>query len=141
MKKVWLSCALIVSCSFLVGMGGFGGPARVRAPEPSKNYSATIIDQDDIATDVEKISFSGDTAISGNVGSGQVSIDFGKIKGITFRLSDKVLEATVILKDGKTVSMALESGLACYAKLPYGEYKVDVKDIRSIIINGLVGKD
>jgi len=51
------------------------------------------------------------------------------------------LEATVILKDGKTVSMALESGLACYAKLPYGEYKVDVKDIRSIIINGLVGKD
>jgi len=36
MKKVWLSGALIVSCFFLVGMGGLGGPARVRVPEPSK---------------------------------------------------------------------------------------------------------
>ena len=141
MKRVWLSGVLIVSCLFLVAMGGLGGPARVRAPEPSNNYSATIIDQDNISTGVEKFSFSGQTAISGNVGNGQVSIDFDKIKGITFRLMDKILEATVMLKDGKTVSMTLDNGLACYAKLPYGEYKIDVKDIRSIIINGLVGKD
>ncbi len=141
MKRVWLSFALIVSCLFLSGMGGLGGPARVRAPEPARNYSATIMDQADISTDVEKISFSGHNAISGNVGSGQVSIDFDKIKGITFRLRDKILEATVILKDAKTVSMTLDNGLACYAKLPYGEYKVDVKDIRSIIIHGLVSQD
>jgi hypothetical protein len=123
----------------MMGMGNLGGPEKVHVPEPSQNYTATIIDQTGVSTDVEMLSFGGFTAVSGKVGSAQVSVDFDKIDTIQFLKQGKDLTARLTLQDGDSLSMTVDNkGLTCYARLPYGGYKIDIEDIRSIDIKGRV---
>ncbi|NVM22364.1 MAG: hypothetical protein HWN68_11360 [Desulfobacterales bacterium] len=139
MTNRWLVGLLLVSCMFLVGMGGLGGSAPIKAPEPATNYAATITDQSHISTRVEKFSVDGRTAISGRLGAGRISIRFDKISSVGFVLRDKTLRAEVLLKDGKTVPLIVDKGTACYGKLAYGDFKITMEDIRSITIHGEVG--
>jgi hypothetical protein len=140
MKRVWPVGLLFLSCLFLVGMGGLGGSGRISAPEPAKNFTATITDQSDISTVVERLSFDGQTAISGRLGKSRISIDFERIASIRFGLQGEVLEAEVSLKDGEKIPVSMEKGIACYGKLPYGELEIAVEDIRAITIHGQVAK-
>lgn len=135
MRRIWHVCLLLVSYLFLVAMGGVG--SAVKVPEPAKNYAATIADHSDISARVEKFSFEGQTAISGKLGGGHISIDFDKIASIGFVLQDKTLKAEVLLKDGKTIPIIVEKGTTCYGTLPYGKFKIAVEDMRSITIHGL----
>ena len=142
MKRVALGVVLAGCCLFLLGMGGLGGPAKVHVPELSKNYSATILDQSGISSDVEMLSFGGHTAISGQVGNALVSIDFDEIDAIAFVQREDNLVATVTLKDAKTLSMTVDDkALTCYARLPYGGYRIEVTDIRLIDIKGVLTTD
>ena len=136
MRKGCLVGLLFLFCPFLVGMSGLGGSGRIGVPEPPRNYEATIIDRSDVSTRVEKLSFEGQTAIVGRLGSGHVSIGFDKIASIQFILEDKTLKSQVLLKDGKTVSVIVDKGMACYGKLPYGEFEIAMEDIRAITIHG-----
>ncbi len=135
MRRILLVCLLFVSYVFLVAMGGVG--SEIKVPEPVKDYAVTIVDSFDISTDVEKFSLEGQTAISGKLGGGQISIGFDKIASIGFVLQGKTLKAEVLLKDGKTVPLIVEKGIACYGTLPYGKFKIAVEDIRSVVIHGL----
>ena len=138
MRKIVFLGLLVVSYVFLVGMGGLGGPATVRVPEPATNYAATVKDQSDMTTRLEKFSFEGQTFLSGKLSDAYVSINFDRIESIGFVLHDKTLTAEVKLKDGKTISVVLDKGTACYGKLAYGDFKIGVEDIKSIIIHGKV---
>ena len=137
MKNMWFVGLLLLCCLFLAGMGAVGGSARIRVPEPENNYSATITDRSDVSAPVEKLSFEGHTAITGKLGSGHVNIGFDKIVSIGFVIQAETLKAEVLLKDGKTVPIIVDKGMACYAKLPYGEFKIAMEDIKSIAIHGL----
>jgi len=138
MRKIVFLGLLVVSYVFLVGMGGLGGPATVRVPEPATNYAATVKDQSDMTTRLEKFSFEGQTFLSGKLSDAYVSINFDRIESIGFVLHDKTLTAEVKLKDGKTISVVLDKGTACYGKLAYGDFKIGVEDIKSITIHGKV---
>jgi hypothetical protein len=107
-------------------------------PEPVSNYAATIIDNADISTRVEKFSFEGQTVVSGKLGSGHISINFDKITSIDYALQDKTLRAEVLLKDGKKIPVIVDKETTCYGTLPYGEFKIAVEDIRSITIHRLI---
>jgi len=141
MRKVCHTGLIVLAYVFLVGMGGPAGPERIKVPEPPMNYGATITDQSDVSTQVERFSFEGQTAISGRLGSGEVSIDLDKIASIHIILKDERLSAEVSLKDGEKIPLILEKGAVCYGKLPYGELRIAVEDIRVIAIHGLVAKD
>ncbi len=141
MRKSWLVGLLLLSCMFLLGMGGLGGSASIRVPEPARNYAATITDQSDISTRVEKFSMDGRTSISGKLGDGHISISFDKISSIGFVLQDKTLRAEVLLKEGNTIHVVVDKGTACYGTLVYGEFKIAMEDIRSITIHGEVTKE
>lgn len=138
MKRILLVGLLFLFSMFLVGMGSLGGAARIRVPEPARNYSASIMDQSDTSTRVEKLSFEGQTAISGKLGSGHVSIDFDKIVSMSFILHNNTLRADVLLKDDKTISVVVDKEMVCYGNLSWGGFKIAVADIRSITIHGLV---
>jgi len=138
MKTICLFAMMLLSYVFLVGMGPLGGPGSIKVPEPAKNYAATIVDRTDISTRVEKFSFDGQTAISGKLGDGHVSISFDNISSINFVLKDKTLQADVLLKDGKTVHVVVKRLTPCYGKLSYGEFKINTEDVKSITIHGLV---
>jgi len=138
MRKIVFFGLLVVFYVFLVGMGGLGGPGAVRVPEPATNYAATVKDQSDMTTRLEKFSFEGQTFLSGKLSDAYVSINFDRIESIGFVLHDKTLTAEVKLKDGKTISVVLDKGTACYGKLAYGDFKIGVEDIKSITIHGKV---
>ena len=141
MKKESLVWLILFFCVFLVGMGGLSGSVPVSVPEPAINYAATITDQSDVSTRVEKISFDGQTVVSGRLGSGRISIGFDKIASIHFVLRDKTLEAEVLLKDGEKLVVVVDKGVVCYGKLPYGELKIAMEDIRTIAMHGQVTGD
>ncbi|MBW2108132.1 MAG: hypothetical protein JRI36_05625 [Deltaproteobacteria bacterium] len=132
MKKVGLVAFLVLVFMACVGMGGLGGPARISVPEPSKDYVATITDQADVTSRVHKLSCEGQTAISGELGSGHVSIGFDKIASIEFVLAGDVIRAHVALKDGKRVTLAVDKAVSWFGKLPYGDFKIATEAIRSI---------
>lgn len=140
MRKVCHIVLILITYVFLVGMGGLPGPERIKVPETPMNYGATITDQSDVSTQVERFSFEGQTAIFGRLGSGEVSIDFDKISSIHMILRDERLSAEVSLKDGEKIPLILEKGAVCYGKLPYGELRIAVQDIRVIAVHGQVVK-
>lgn len=141
MRKIIFLSLLAVSYLFLVGMGGLGGPAAVRVPEPATNYAATVKDQSDMTTRLEKFSFEGQTFLSGKLGEAHVSINFDRIESIGFVLQDKTLTAEVELKDGKAISVVMDKGTACYGKLAYGDFRIAVEDIKSITMHGKVSAE
>lgn len=132
-------CWLLMGFLVLVGMGSNsgGGPGQVTLPEPTRNFAATIIDQSNTNTRVEKFSLDGHTSIWGKLGSGFVTIGFEQVASIGLTRQEKVLRANILLKDGKQVLVELDKGILCYGKLPYGEFKVSIADVKSIVINGL----
>jgi len=138
MKEGGFLGLVVLFYTFLVGMGGLGGPASVRVREPARNYAATVTDQSDIVTRLEKFSFEGETILSGKMGDAHISISFEKIGWIGFLLQDDTLTAEVHLKEGKAIPLVVENGAACYGKLPYADFKIGVEDIKSITMHGEV---
>jgi hypothetical protein len=139
-RRVGIVGLFVMLYVFLAGMGGLGGPALVKAPEPATNYAATVTDQSDIATSLEKFSFEGRTFLSGKLGDAHISISFDKIGSIRFVLQEKMLTAEVELKDGKTIPVVMDRGTDCYGKLEYGDFKIAVEHIKSITIHGPVSQ-
>jgi hypothetical protein len=141
MRRVGFVGMSAVIYLFLVGMGNVGTRLSVEAPEPAMNYAATVVDQSDMATRLEKFSFGGQTFISGNMGDADVSITFDKVESIGFAMNDGTLTAEVGLKDGKVAHVVVPQGTVCYGKFAYGDFRIAVEDIRSITIHGEVAPE
>jgi hypothetical protein len=131
--------ALMYMC--LVGMGNVGTPLSVEVPEPATNYAATVVDQSDMATRLEKFSFGGQTFISGKMGDANISIKFDKVGSIGFTMKDGSLTAEVRLKDGALVPVVVRKGTVCYGKFTYGDFRIALEDISSITIHGEVSAE
>ena len=140
MKGVGFVGLVVLFYMFLVGMGGLGDPVSVRVRDPARNYAATVTDQSDIVTRLEKFSFEGETILSGKMGDAYISISFEKIGWIGFVLQDNTLTAEVHLKEGKAIPLVVDKGTACYGKLPYADFKIGVEDIKSITMHGEVAE-
>jgi hypothetical protein len=138
MRRLCYAGILLLSYVFLTGMGDLPGSGRIRVPEPAVDYGATIIDQSDVSTRVEGFSFEGDTAVSGRLGSGRISIDFDKIDTISMALKEGEVTAEVGLKDGEKIFLVIEKGVLCYGRLPYGTLEIGVEEIRAIDLHGPV---
>jgi len=138
MRQLCQVTLLFVSWVFLTAMGGVGDSGPISAPVPPMNFAATITDRSDLATVVERFSIEGKTAVSGRLGSGRLSIAFEKIASIDFVLQGEKLRADVALKEGDKVSVVVDKGMACYGKLPYGDIRIAVEEIRAITIHGQV---
>jgi hypothetical protein len=131
--------ALIYIC--LVGMGNLGTPLSVEAPEPATNYAATVVDQSDIVTRLEKFSFGGQTFISGKMGDADISIHLDKVRSMGFTMKEGTLTAEVRLKDGAMVPVVVLKDTVCYGKFSYGDFRIALEDIRSITIHGEVSPE
>ena len=138
MRKVGLVGFSAILYVFLVGMCNIGGPLSVQVPEPETNYAATVVDQSDISTPLEKFSFRGQTFISGKMGDADVSVTFDKIESINFALRDDTLTAEVKLKNGKAIPVVMDKETVCYGRFEYGDFRIPVKSIRSITLHGEV---
>ncbi|MBW1715862.1 MAG: hypothetical protein JRJ77_08570 [Deltaproteobacteria bacterium] len=124
-----------------VGMGGVGEEKLKKIPEPDDNFSATVIDQRDVASPITLFSLEGQTFLSGKRGGAMVSIPFENIKEINFYARGKDIFATVTMKKEAQVELEMEKDRIFYGQLSYGLLSIKVEYVKKIAIHGLAEQE
>jgi hypothetical protein len=124
---------LALSCA---GMGGLGGQDLTKIPEPAQDFSATVVDESDVASDITRMSLDGQTFLVGKSGEATVSIPFQNIKVIEFSMSGNDVYAAVDVEGQPQVKLKMDRGRVLYGQLPYGNFAIKIEYIRKIIIHG-----
>jgi hypothetical protein len=132
MKKAWYVSIMIVVGFLTLGMGSFGNQATIETPEPDRNYAATLIDQSDVSMELEKLSYNGQTYITGDMGRARLSIDFLKISAIFFYLEEDKIRAEVTLKDGSVATIYMEKDIPWFGSAAFADVRIETKDIKKI---------
>jgi len=121
---------------FCAGMGGLGEQDPVKIPQPARDFSATVVDQRDTASDIALMSLDGQTFLIGKRGGATVSIPFMNIKTIDFYMRGNNLYAVVVMTGQPQVELEMEKDRVLYGQLSYGHFAIKVEDIRKITIHG-----
>ena len=75
-----LNASMIIMIAFFtIGMGTLGEKEPTKIPEPDDNFSAKVVDQCDISSEMTLFNLEGQTFISGKYGGATVSIPFDNI--------------------------------------------------------------
>ena len=135
-KRYVFAIVIVGLALFCSGMGGLGGQDPTKIPEPAQNFSATVVDQRDIASDITRMSLEGQTFLVGKSGEATVSIPFENIKVIDFSMSGNELYAAVDLEGQPQVKLKMEKNRVLYGQLSYGNFAIKIEYIRKIIIHG-----
>ena len=135
--KTCMCATVIVSLALCcVGMGGLGEQDPAKIPEPAQDFSATVVDQRDIASEITLMSLEGQTFLAGKRGGATVSIPFENIEVIEFSMRDEDVYAAVAVKGQPQVELKVEKDRVLYGRLTYGNFAIEVEYIRKIIIHG-----
>lgn len=118
--------------AWATGFGGDAPPSRI--PIPARDFSATVEDHGGTVVEVDRASYNGEVFLYGKIGAAQVTIPFEKIKTITFAPhEDKdTRAATATTLDGQVITVLVDDDLLCYGRTSYGNYSIEVKDLRRI---------
>lgn len=127
---------MVIVCLGVVGMGGVGDESLVRLPRSDRNFRVTVTDQSDVSMDLESFSWGGQTHLFGKRGRAEISVDFIKVARVRFFLEQNDVRAEIVLKDGQVLSITMDTGRPCYGRHPYGNVKIEVRDIKTLVFHG-----
>lgn len=133
MKSKLLASVSIIFFCLTLGMGSVGEQAAVKTPEPDENYTAVLVDQEDVSMDLEKFTVDGQTYLTGKLGKADLSIDFERIRSILFVSADGATTASVTLDDSKKVDLVVAPGTFCYGTSSFADVRIAVRDIKKIV--------
>jgi hypothetical protein len=136
MKRLCYGGMLMVFCLLTMGMGSMGNPASVKTPEPDKNFSVTLVDQDDVSMDLEKFSCEGMTYLTGTLGKSNLSIDFERIRSILFVEAGEQCKAVVSMDNQKQVEIMVKKNTPCFGVSSFADVRIDVGDIKKVVLHG-----
>ncbi len=111
---------IIMIAFFTIGMGTLGEREHTKIPEPDDNFSAKVVDQCDISSEMTLFNLEGQTFISGKYGGATVSIPFDNIQGIDLYAKGSDIFAMVIMRDGPQVELRMDKDRIFYGQLSYG---------------------
>jgi len=135
-KRYVFAIVIVGLALFCAGMGGLGEQDPTKIPEPTQDFSATVVDQRDIASDITRMSLEGQTFLVGKRGGATVSIPFENIEVIEFSMSGNDVYAAVSMKGQPQVELTMEKDRVLYGQLSYGNFAIKIEYIRKIIIHG-----
>jgi len=136
MKRLSYGGIFILFCWLTLGMGSMGNQDSVKTPEPDKNISVTIVDQDDVSMTLEKFSCEGMTYLTGTLGKSDLSIDFDRIRSILFVTAGEKSKAVVTMDDQKQVEVMVKRDTPCFGVSSFADVRIDVGDIKKIVLHG-----
>lgn len=112
--------------------GLFGSDAPGRIPVPARVFEASVEDTAGTSVALTRVTFNGEVYLYGLLGKGQVTVHFEDITRVSFEPgpdADHRL-ATVQPREGDAVQLLVESDLPVYGKTSFGNYRIDVSDLR-----------
>ena len=123
---------LAVPAAFATGFGGDSPPARI--PVPAKVFRATVEDRGGTQLEVTRISYNGEIFLYGNFGAAQVTVPFDSIREAVFEDGggEGKRIAAITSTDGQTLRITVDDDLLCYGKTEFGNYQIEVRDLRRI---------
>jgi hypothetical protein len=132
---------ILMLAFFALGMGTFGEKEPSKIPEPDDDFSATVIDQGDLSSEITLFSLDGQTFISGRYGGATVSIPFGNIQEMDFYAKGSDLFATVVMRKRPQVELKMDKDVIFYGQLPYGLFSIKIGEVKKIIITGFTKQE
>ncbi len=126
---------LLILLPFLAGMSSLSGQSPEKVPVPAKKFTATVIDQTDMITDLRDVSINGGTFLEGKRGEGTAAISFDNIYEVSFRLDGEKLSGSIKLRDGNAVELMLDRNQRAYGHTKYGTFQIKLSDIKKITIS------
>ncbi|MEW6615209.1 MAG: hypothetical protein AB1401_07080 [Thermodesulfobacteriota bacterium] len=133
MKKGLYVIAFLTGFLLLTGMGGLGGTPVNKIPTPERDFSATLIDKQDVVTKCKQVSREGDVFFLGKKGRGTVTIPFEKIKITEFESRKGVVTAVIKLIDGQTIEIEMDKSQRFYGMANFGTFEIEVSDLKKVI--------
>lgn len=127
--------ALLLGGPLVAWATGFGSDAPPsRIPIPARDFSATVEDHGGTQMQVDRVSYNGEVFLYGQIGAAQVTVPFEKITMVTFAPHDTKDKraATATTKDGQQITVLVDDDTLCYGKTKFGNYSIEVKDLRRI---------
>ena len=127
-----IGLAAAVPAALATGFGGDSPPARI--PVPAKVFQATMEDRGGTELTVTRASYNGEIFLYGNFGAAQVTIPFDSIREAVFEDGggDGKRTAVVTSNDGQTLKIVVDDDILCYGKTEFGNYQIEVRDLRRI---------
>jgi ribosome maturation factor RimP len=132
-KKGLYLIAFFIGFLLITGMGGLGGTPSGKIPTPEKDFSATLIDKQDVVTKCKQVSRDGDVFFLGKKGRGTVTIPFEKVKTAEFGNGKGVVTAVIKLIDGQTIEIEVDKSQRFYGNVNFGTFQIEVSDLKKII--------
>lgn len=86
-------------------------------------------------------SLEGQTFISGRHGGATVSTPFDNIQEIDLYAKGSDIFAMVIMRKGPQVELKMDKDRILSGQLPYGLFSIKIRDVKKIIIKGLMKQD
>jgi hypothetical protein len=131
-KKGLYLVAFLTGFLLITGMGGLGGTPSGKIPTPEKDFSATLIDKQDVVTKCKQISRDGDVFFLGKKGKGTFTVSFEKVKIAEFQNGKGVVIAVLKLIDGQTIEIEMDKSQKFYGNVPFGTFQIEVSDLKKI---------
>jgi hypothetical protein len=147
-NRLWIAVGallltVLVSVPVLAtGIMGSDAPSRI--PVPAKVFSATFEDVGGTSVPARRVTMNGEVFVYGRYGSGQVTIPFERIAEVRISTAPDPLKrtATVTLVDGSPpVRVVVDDDTAWFGRATFGNYKIEMRDIRAIRDFKLVPKE
>ena len=132
MKKGLYLIAFLVVFFLTTGMGGLGGTPTNKIPTPERDFSATIIDKQNVVTKCKQVSREGDIFFLGKKGKGTVTIPFEKIETAEFESRNGVVTAVIKLIDSQSIEIEMDKSQIFYGMTNFGTFQIEVNDLKKV---------
>ena len=117
----------------IMGMGTSGGtPGKI--PIPAKKFTAVMIDQADVVTEVNDVSIEGVTFLEGKKGEGTFTVGFENVNYMNFLMKEGKLQCLITLRDGNTLQFFVNKNHQAYGRTNYGTFQISLNDLKKMII-------
>jgi hypothetical protein len=132
-RRIGRALTVAAFAAALLGMGSLGGGREPGAPV--RDFRATFVDVDGTNVLADHVSCGGGTTLEGDLGRGRLRVPFENIARVDLGRdgTDRdTLRATVTLRDGAPVTLAVRSSTTFYGQVPSGAYQIRARDLRSV---------
>lgn len=132
MRRAWPLLLLLLAPPATAGLFGSDAPGRI--PVPARDVAVEVEDVGGTRAALTRFTFDGEVYLYGNLGHALVTVAFEDIARVMFEAGpdEETRTAVVETKAGEVVRVAVEDDKPLYGRTTYGNYRIEVRDVRAI---------